>query len=365
MPVYDFPSGTIVPHGSSVVPATWVPCDGTAYDGTNSRYAALWAVIGTTYGGTGQASFRVPNLGSRVPVGPKSGAQVAITNPSFATDTTGWTAGTESTPSSGSTITRDTSVFHSSPASGRWDNTGASNNVDFGDTIRCALTGTFVAGTSYTLTWRMRANSPANAWLYAYLGDLTTTNYQFRDFVNGFTAGAWNTCTISWVPSVNTSGATFMLNDRSAFFGGSSYYWIDSLTITSTDGDGGLGTWYGGTAHQLTAAQSPTKAHNHVISYPATHDHGGSATSSYSSHTHTVYVTAASYDNKNTNASINAFVGGSGVAYTTTNSTGLSNTASGASASGGWTVTNYSATNASAAHSNIQPELALNYIIKL
>lgn len=63
------PSGTIVMYAGATAPSGWVICDGKAYDGANATYAGLWAVIGTTYGGTGQGSFRVPDLRARVPVG--------------------------------------------------------------------------------------------------------------------------------------------------------------------------------------------------------------------------------------------------------------------------------------------------------
>lgn len=45
---------------------TWVKCDGTFYNGNDERYSKLWAIIGTTYGGTGISSFAVPHLGGRV-----------------------------------------------------------------------------------------------------------------------------------------------------------------------------------------------------------------------------------------------------------------------------------------------------------
>lgn len=72
MPVFNFPTGTILPHASPSVPIGWVKCDGGVYDGTTENYEALWGVLGLTYGGSNQASFRVPNLGNRVPVGVKA-----------------------------------------------------------------------------------------------------------------------------------------------------------------------------------------------------------------------------------------------------------------------------------------------------
>ena len=73
MASFTFPTGSITPHTGVVVDeGTWVRCDGSSYDGTNPKYAALWALIGTTYGGTVITSFKVPNLGGRIPVGVKA-----------------------------------------------------------------------------------------------------------------------------------------------------------------------------------------------------------------------------------------------------------------------------------------------------
>lgn len=41
-----------------------VPCDGRSLNGVSSIYSNLWAVIGVTFGGSGQSSFQVPNLTS-------------------------------------------------------------------------------------------------------------------------------------------------------------------------------------------------------------------------------------------------------------------------------------------------------------
>lgn len=70
--INELPTAAIVPFAGSAAPSGWVLCDGSAYDGTVSTYTALWNLLQTTYGGTGQSSFRVPNLGARVPVGVKA-----------------------------------------------------------------------------------------------------------------------------------------------------------------------------------------------------------------------------------------------------------------------------------------------------
>lgn len=46
-----------------------VLCDGAFYDGTQPAYTPLWAKIGTTYGGTGQSNFAVPDLLDRGMIG--------------------------------------------------------------------------------------------------------------------------------------------------------------------------------------------------------------------------------------------------------------------------------------------------------
>jgi len=65
----SIPSGAMMQFGGSAAPAGWVLCDGSSYDGTTTSYSSLFAAIGTTYGGTGAASFKVPDLRGRVPVG--------------------------------------------------------------------------------------------------------------------------------------------------------------------------------------------------------------------------------------------------------------------------------------------------------
>lgn len=57
--------GDVKASFASVAPAGWVFANGQLLDGTQPANAALWAVVGTTYGGTGQSSFAVPDLRGR------------------------------------------------------------------------------------------------------------------------------------------------------------------------------------------------------------------------------------------------------------------------------------------------------------
>lgn len=60
------PTGSLIAFAGSSAPSGWLICNGASLSTT--VYAALFAVIGYTYGGSG-SSFFVPNLKGRVPVG--------------------------------------------------------------------------------------------------------------------------------------------------------------------------------------------------------------------------------------------------------------------------------------------------------
>jgi hypothetical protein len=194
-------------------------------------------------------------------------ASPSFTNPGFETNTTGWTA-------TGSTITRDTAVFDVGAASGRWDKTGASDAVSFGDLLTATLTGTFIAGTSYLIQWRMRASTPTNAWLYASLG--TATDSASNLWITGFTASAFSTFQIAWTPTTTvTSGVTFTLNDRSLFFGGASFYYIDDCAVktyqqTVVDRRGFQRTKQLSTSFMLTTAAAAQIGDKWLLSHKTT-----------------------------------------------------------------------------------------------
>lgn len=74
------PIGTVIFFAGSTPPANYVSCNGTAVSQTGT-YAALFAVIGTTYntGGETPGTFRLPNLTERMPIG-KGGTGYALGN---------------------------------------------------------------------------------------------------------------------------------------------------------------------------------------------------------------------------------------------------------------------------------------------
>lgn len=63
----ELPTGTVVPYAGASAPTGWLLCDNTLHDPAD--HPALFALIGTTYGGDGVTTFGVPNLKGRVAVG--------------------------------------------------------------------------------------------------------------------------------------------------------------------------------------------------------------------------------------------------------------------------------------------------------
>lgn len=57
--------------GGTFAPRGWMFCQGQLL--AISQYDALFALLGTTYGGDGQSTFALPDLQSRVPVGTGQG----------------------------------------------------------------------------------------------------------------------------------------------------------------------------------------------------------------------------------------------------------------------------------------------------
>lgn len=70
MELYDgiVPPGAVIPYAGSSAPDGWLLCDGRTVSRTT--YAALFAVIGATYGaGDGKSTFALPDLRGRVTAG--------------------------------------------------------------------------------------------------------------------------------------------------------------------------------------------------------------------------------------------------------------------------------------------------------
>jgi microcystin-dependent protein len=66
------PSGTIKMFAGSSAPAGWLVCDGSSV--LRATYAALFAVIGTTFGSVDGTHFTLPDFRGRAPIGVGTGA---------------------------------------------------------------------------------------------------------------------------------------------------------------------------------------------------------------------------------------------------------------------------------------------------
>lgn len=60
-------AGEIRLMASTVLPAGWLYCNGQSED--IKKYEVLFALIGTTYGGDGKTTFKLPDFRGRVPIG--------------------------------------------------------------------------------------------------------------------------------------------------------------------------------------------------------------------------------------------------------------------------------------------------------
>ena len=64
--------GQIIMVAFGFTPAGWLPCDGRLLP-INPYFAALFSLLGTTYGGDGVNNFALPNLNGRFPMGMGTG----------------------------------------------------------------------------------------------------------------------------------------------------------------------------------------------------------------------------------------------------------------------------------------------------
>lgn len=123
------PAGAIVMYGGSDTPTGWLRCDGSAVSRTT--YAALFAVIGTTWGaGDGSTSFNVPNFAGRSPIG--QGTGTGLTN-----RVQGTTGGAETHTLATSEMPAHTHG-PASDADGFWDYFASSATLQAGSTYGAA-----------------------------------------------------------------------------------------------------------------------------------------------------------------------------------------------------------------------------------
>ncbi len=108
--------GNIMMFGFNFAPQGWVLCQGQLFP--ISEYSALFALLGTTYGGDGQNTFAVPDFRGRVPIGMGQG-------PGLSNISLGQVAGSENT-----TLTVANMPLHTHPATANVPVTTASTTSE-------------------------------------------------------------------------------------------------------------------------------------------------------------------------------------------------------------------------------------------
>jgi microcystin-dependent protein len=109
--------GMVKLFAGSFAPNNWAYCDGTLL--SISQYSALYAVIGTTYGGNGTTTFALPDLRSRVAVGAGKGPGLTPYQPGQAAGTEAVSLSAQQMPvHSHNTLTSQTIATTNNPATG-------------------------------------------------------------------------------------------------------------------------------------------------------------------------------------------------------------------------------------------------------
>lgn len=136
------PTGAVLPYAGSTAPEGYRLCNGAAVSRTT--YAALFEVIGTTYGaGDGSTTFNLPDLRQRFPLG-----KAASGTGSTLGDTGGAINHTHTGPSHTHTLSGNTSSASAGPASG--GNGTPTDLTRIGHTHGVGTLATGAAGTGTT-----------------------------------------------------------------------------------------------------------------------------------------------------------------------------------------------------------------------
>jgi microcystin-dependent protein len=120
-------TGLIIPWGSASVPSGFLECNGAAV--SEVTYAALFAVVGYTYGNPGSGNFNLPDLADRVAVH-KSPTKVLATT--SGANTVALQGSLQSLSAGNTTITTPTLGAHSHPWTSGMGRIGGDTNTNAG-----------------------------------------------------------------------------------------------------------------------------------------------------------------------------------------------------------------------------------------
>ena len=120
--IEGIPTATIVPWSSASVPTGFLECNGQTV--SRSTYAALFAIVGTTYGaGDGSSTFAVPDLQDNVAVGKSNNKALASSGGANTVTSTGNVGGS----TANATLSEAQLASHAHPGGG--GNTAPFNNA--------------------------------------------------------------------------------------------------------------------------------------------------------------------------------------------------------------------------------------------
>ena len=163
--IEGIPTATIVPWTSASVPAGFLECNGAAV--SRSTYAALFAIIGTTYGaGNGSSIFNVPDLQDNAAMGKSGTKALASTGGANTVQSTGNVGGSTAAHS----LTTPEMAPHSHPVGGGSRNTPGNLNANpSGISVNPGSTGSAGGGSSHSHNMSATFTGDATSVVQSYL----------------------------------------------------------------------------------------------------------------------------------------------------------------------------------------------------
>ena len=154
--IEGIPTATIVPWSSASVPTGFLECNGAAV--SRSTYAALFAIVGTTYGaGDGASTFNLPDLQDNVAMGKSGTKALASTGGANTVQSTGNVGGS----TANATLSTAQLASHSHP--GGVSNAGATSPNPNPATAKVNVTNTGNTGSGTGHSHNMSATFSGDA----------------------------------------------------------------------------------------------------------------------------------------------------------------------------------------------------------
>lgn len=139
--------GQVVAVGFNFAPVGWQLCDGSLLQ--ISQYSALFALLGTTFGGDGITNFAVPDLRGRAVVGTGQGAGLSNyvqgqTGGAESVSLTGNQNGAHTHPAMAAGVTTDPTLYSADPAPNQVMGAPGTNNFYAPTGTQTTLSGSTV-----------------------------------------------------------------------------------------------------------------------------------------------------------------------------------------------------------------------------